>query len=195
MGDRGAFALRPALVDDAAAIAAINAAAGRAGWGAFLPRERLAAFEPPVRRFEAMLGGGTDPGTVVHVATEAEEIVGFVSLRSGGGEIGEIGALYVHPSRWSGGVGRALLARALETLAKSGCREAVLWTEERNERPRRIYETAGWRLDGASRVRDFLGCRLRELRYRIVLADEGARSSAAGSRSARTGSQRRSSSG
>lgn len=180
MGDRGAFALRPATLADAAAIAAINSAAGRAGWGAFLPPEQLAAFEPPVRRFEAMLGGGTDPGTEVHVAAEAEEIVGFVSVRSGRGEIGEVLSLYVHPSRWSSGVGRALLDHALETLATSGCREAVLWTEERNERPRRIYETAGWRLDGASRVRDFLGCRIRELRYRIAFADERARSSAGG---------------
>ncbi len=172
MGDRRRFALRPAVLEDAAAIAAINAAAGRAGWRAFLAPEPLAAFEPPVRRYEAMLGEGTDPGTEVHVATESEEIVGFVSVRLGEGEIGEVGALYVHPSRWSGGVGRALLALALERLKRSGCHEAVLWTEERNERPRRIYETAGWRLDGASRVRDFLGCRIRELRYRIALADE-----------------------
>jgi GNAT superfamily N-acetyltransferase len=172
MVDRRGFALRFAVPEDASAIAAINAAAGRAGWGAFLPRERLAAFEPPVRRYEAMLGGRTDPGAVVYVATEAEETVGFVSVRSGDRETGEVGALYVHPSRWGGGVGRALIALALETLAASGCREAVLWTEERNERPRRIYETAGWRPDGARRVRDFLGCRIRELRYRIALADE-----------------------
>jgi ribosomal protein S18 acetylase RimI-like enzyme len=171
MGDRGVLALRPAVLADASAIAAINAAAGRAGWNGFLPRERLATFEPPVRRFEAMLGEGTDPGTVVHVATEAEEIVGFVSV-SGDGEVGEVLSLYVHPSRWSRGVGRALLGHALETLSTSGCRAAVLWTEERNERPRRIYETAGWRLDGASRVRDFLGWRIREVRYRIALADE-----------------------
>ena len=179
---------------DASAIAAVNGATGRAGWGAFLARERPAAFEPPVRRYEAMLAGGTDPATVVHVATESEEIVGFVSVRPGDGETGEVGALYVDPSRWSRGVGRALLALALETLRRSGCREAVHWPEEDNERPRRIYETAGWRLDGASRVREFLGCRIRELRYRIALADERPRSSAGGSRSGRTGSRRRSSS-
>lgn len=173
MGDRGELALRPAVVEDASAIAAINVAASRAGWGAFLRAERLAAFEPPVRRYEAMLGGGTDPGTVVHVATETEEVVGYVSLRSGDGETGDIRSLYVHPSRWSRGFGRALLALALETLSASGCREAVLWTEERNERPRRIYEAAGWRLDGATRVRDFLDCRIREVRYRIALGEEG----------------------
>lgn len=170
MGDRRGFGLRPAFLEDASAIAAINAAAGRAGWDDFLPPDLLATFELPVRRFEEMLGGPAAPGTAVHVATETEEIVGFVSVRSGDGDVGEVVSLYVHPSRWSAGVGRALLAHALETLSTSGCREAVLWTEERNERPRRIYETAGWRLDGASRVRDFLGCRIRELRYRIDLA-------------------------
>ena len=167
------LALRPAVLEDAPAIAAINAAAGRAGWTDFLPRERLATFELPVGRYEEMLGGDADPGSAVYVATEAEEIVGFVSVRSGDGEVGEVGALYVHPAHWSAGVGRALLAFALETFSTAGCREATLWTEERNERPRRIYARAGWRLDGASRVRDFLGCRIRELRYRIPLADEG----------------------
>ncbi len=195
MGNRGGLTLRPAVVEDAPAIAAINAAAGRTGWGAFLPRERLATFEPPVRRYEEMLGGDADPGSAIYVATEAGEVVGFVSVRSGDGDVGEVGALYVHPARWGGGVGRALLALALETLSATGCREAVLWTEERNERPRRIYQTAGWRLDGASRVRDFLGWRIREVRYRIALADESARSSAVGSRLGRTGSQRRWSSG
>ena len=172
MGDRGGLTLRPAVVEDASSIAAINAAAGRAGWGAFVPRERLVTFEPPVRRFEEMLGVDRDPGSAVYVATEADEVVGFVSMRAGEGDVGEVVALYVHPSRWSGGVGRAMLAFALETFSTAGCCEAVLWTEERNERPRRIYENAGWRLDGASRVRDFLGCRIRELRYRIALADE-----------------------
>ena len=173
MGGRGELALRPAVLEDAPAIAAINAAAGRAGWADFLPRERLATFELPVGCYEEMLGGKADPGRAVYVATESDEVVGFVSVRSGDGEVGEVGALYVHPSRWSVGIGRALLAFALETLSKAGCREAVLWTEERNERPRRIYETAGWRLDGARRVRDFLGCRIRELRYRIALTDGG----------------------
>jgi GNAT superfamily N-acetyltransferase len=173
MSDRGGFALRPAVLEDASAIAAINAAAGRAGWRDFIPHERLATFEPPVRSYEGLLGGSATPGTAIHVAQAVtEEILGFVSSRSGDGEVGEVVALYVDPSRWSAGVGRALLAHALETLATSGCREAVLWTEERNERPRRIYETAGWRLDGASRVRDFLGCRIRELRYSIAVADE-----------------------
>jgi len=68
------------------------------------------------------------------------------------------------------GVGRKLLDEALEALAASGCREAVLWTEVRNRRPRAFYERGGWRPDGATREREFLGFPIRELRYRVELA-------------------------
>ena len=40
------------------------------------------------------------------------------------------------------------MGAALEELRAGGCREVVLWTEERNQRPRRLYRQAGRRLDG-----------------------------------------------
>ena len=91
--------------------------------------------------------------------------------------------MYTHPRVWGAGAGRRLLETALDALAASGCRDAVLWTEERNRRPRAIYERAGWRPDGATRERDFLGCAIRELRYRISLAGRGAPAKASGARS------------
>ncbi len=54
-------------------------------------------------------------------------------------------------------------------LREAGCTEATLWTEERNERPRRVYEAAGWRTDGEVRERPWNGAWLRELRYRKTL--------------------------
>ena len=66
-------------------------------------------------------------------------------------------------------VGRALLARAVETLREGGCHEAVLWTERRNHRPRAFYEAAGWRHDGATREREFLGQPIVEVRYRLAI--------------------------
>jgi len=40
------------------------------------------------------------------------------------------------------------MASVIETLRQSDFTEATLWTSEDNHRPRRIYETAGWTLDG-----------------------------------------------
>jgi hypothetical protein len=67
------------------------------------------------------------------------------------------------------GAGRALLAAGEAALRESGCAEATLWTEERNERPRRFYEAAGWTLDGAVKEDEFLETSVREVRYRVSL--------------------------
>jgi GNAT superfamily N-acetyltransferase len=77
--------------------------------------------------------------------------------------------MYTHPRTWGKGLGRELLAAGEAQLRESGCSEAKLWTEERNERPRRFYEAAGWRTDGGARERVWNGAPLRELRYRKAL--------------------------
>jgi GNAT superfamily N-acetyltransferase len=123
-------------------------AAGRAAWG-FAGEEALAAMRAPE------LSGGE------LVAEDESGVVGFVVPRSC-----EIDLLYTHPRAWGSGAGRALLAAGEAALREAGCAEATLWTEERNERPRRFYEAAGWRTDGAVRERVWNGAPLRELRYR-----------------------------
>ena len=55
------------------------------------------------------------------------------------------------------------------SIAANHVAEATLWTKERNARPRRVYETYGWRADGTTRARDFHGVPVTELRYRIAL--------------------------
>jgi hypothetical protein len=57
----------------------------------------------------------------------------------------------------------------LDELRTRGFAQAVLWTEERNERPRRVYARGGWKLDGTTRERDHLGVTIRELRHRHTL--------------------------
>lgn len=57
----------------------------------------------------------------------------------------------------------------LDLLRDMGYHECVLWTEERNERPRRIYAQMGWTLDGGIRSRDFHGIDITETRHRIAL--------------------------
>jgi len=122
-------------------------AAARAAWS-FAGDEALAAGHAP-----AFTGGEI-------VAEAGGEVVGFVVPVSC-----EIDLLYTHPRAWGSGAGGALLAAGEAALREAGCAEATLWTEERNERPRRFYEAAGWRTDGEAKERVWNGAPLRELRY------------------------------
>jgi len=82
---------------------------------------------------------------------------------------GELDTFYALPPSWGRGVGRFVMRAVLDALRSQGYSEATLWTAEQNRRPRQIYEAAGWKLDGAERLKVFLGAELRELRYRIAL--------------------------
>ena len=77
--------------------------------------------------------------------------------------------IYTDPDFWGQGIGRTLLAAAVEALGARGFCEATLWTAEENLRPQSVYEAAGWKRDALSRERTWRGVGFRELRYRIVL--------------------------
>ena len=98
------------------------------------------------------------------------EVVGFASLGASRDEEAEreaeLYAIYLHPSRWDRGIGRALLQRAEESMRTSGFHEAVLWVLEGNVRGERFYRAAGWEHDGASKLDEFQGAAVTELRYR-----------------------------
>ncbi|HZO34655.1 MAG TPA: GNAT family N-acetyltransferase, partial [Gaiellaceae bacterium] len=110
-------------------------------------------------------------GWSTFVAEEDDEILGFASIGPSRDEagIGELYAIYVDPDSWSRGAGRALLARAEETLASTYA-EATLWVLSANMRARRFYEQAGWRVDGASKSEEHLGVSSEETRYRKTVA-------------------------
>jgi GNAT superfamily N-acetyltransferase len=142
--------VRAAEAADHDAMAEVFLAAGRAAWG-FAGEEALAAMRAPAI-------------TSALVAEDEHGVAGFVVPADC-----VIALLYTHPRVWGAGLGRELLAAGEAALRSSGCTEATLWTEERNERPRRFYEAAGWELDGGVRERVWNGVRLRELRYAKAL--------------------------
>ena len=78
---------------------------------------------------------------------------------------GEVYAIYVEPSAWSTGAGRALLERAEQQLG-GAYDEATLWVLEDNPRARRFYELAGWETDGERKAEERWGVRAPEVRYR-----------------------------
>ncbi|HVT11176.1 MAG TPA: GNAT family N-acetyltransferase [Fimbriimonadaceae bacterium] len=162
--------VRPAVPEDWSRMEASFVAAGKAAWPHILPAEFLERLSPPARWREAI----SDPSYRVLVGLDEGQVCGFAVLRHSGDEdaetsTGELDSFYVHPDAWGKGVGRELLRAAVEGLREMGFRTATLWTAELNHRPRRVYEAAGWALDGARRERALGGQNFVELRYRRPL--------------------------
>jgi len=90
------------------------------------------------------------------VLVEREKGVAVGMVRFGADEDeplrGHVFSLYVDPRASGAGVGRALLARAVEELAAEGFASATLWVFAANERALRFYRAAGWRETGHTRV-------------------------------------------
>ena len=147
---------------------AIKHDAGLAAWPHILPPEVIKTL-PFLDRWSASVEQ-PGPRTGVLVAEAGGRVAGFAVTRPSGdagadATTGELDGFYTDPSTWGRGVGRTLLAAATQSLRDAGFSRATLWTAEANHRPRRIYEAAGWAVDGTDRHRAFGGVEFVELRY------------------------------
>jgi L-amino acid N-acyltransferase YncA len=84
---------------------------------------------------------------------------------------GEVSAIYLEPEVVGRGLGRALMARALDDLRVMGYRRACLWVLAENRVARRFYEAAGFRSDGGEQTEEMDGFVLHEVRYVMDLAE------------------------
>ena len=153
-------------------MAAVKHDAGLAAWAHFLPAGVIESLRMPERWAAAI--DSTDPRVRMSIAEEGGGVVGFALTRpsgdtDAGDTTGELDAFYVDPQSWGRGTGRALLEAATSALQEAGFADATLWTAAENHRPRRIYEAAGWRQDGADRQREIGGVSFVEVRYRVQL--------------------------
>ena len=165
---------REARPDDAVGMASVYVAAAQGAWGHIFGASNLLLLEPPVERLRARICA-MPPHENVLVAEANGTVRGFAIVRPSADEDsnpvrdGELDMIYTDPDFWGQGIGRTLLAAAVDALGARGFQEATLWTAEENLRPRHVYEAAGWKRDGVSRERSWRGVRFRELRYRMVL--------------------------
>ncbi|MFI8288634.1 GNAT family N-acetyltransferase [Streptomyces sp. NPDC085614] len=168
--------IQQALPSDAAELAAVHVRSWRAAYRDLLPRPYLDGLDVGERTavWRDRLAAPERP--TVLVARDADgRMTGFCSTRAwpdtdlDPATTGEIAALYVLPEAWRAGVGRALLAASVESLAAAGFREAALWVFADNARGRAFYEAAGWEPDGTVATESTAGRELDELRYRRVL--------------------------
>jgi GNAT superfamily N-acetyltransferase len=159
--------VRPAEVSDARAIVDVRNASWRATYGPYLP-ERVwdeIDSEAMAARFAGRLAGAL-PTHVAEVDGVIRAFVFYGPCRDDDlPDAAEVYAIYAHPEYWSTGLGRALLASAIEALA---VRPITLWVLENNDRARRFYEIAGFRTDGTRKPADMPGgVQLPEIRYRL----------------------------
>ena len=163
--------VRLASAADADAIGRIQVETWRAAYTGLMPDEAIAMFdvESRQRMWREGLGRTPRPGSATFVVEDGGEVVGFASVGAsrdeGAEQEAELYAIYLHPSRWDRGIGRALLQRAEESMRSSGFRRAMLWVLEGNERGERLYRAAGWEQDGR-KIEDFQGTAVPEVRYR-----------------------------
>jgi GNAT superfamily N-acetyltransferase len=163
--------IRRATAADLDAIVTIKHDAGVVAWPHIFPAEVLEELPFPPR-WEAAITA-PESRTTALVAELDGRVVGFAITRPSGDPdaepgTGELDGFYAAPGAWGTGAGRALLAAATEVLRDEGFDDATLWTAALNHRPRRIYQAAGWRLDGTERRRSFGGVEFTEVRYRLV---------------------------
>ena len=136
------MSLRRATAEDAAALAAIQEEASKAGVPHVYPPE---LYPFPSKAVEERWRVYTEAGGWATLADE-----GFVAVD---GEWLE--AMYVLPSAWGSGLADELHAAALDQLRAHGAMRARLWVLELNGRARRFYERHGWQPDGTTREVEF----------------------------------------
>ncbi|WP_366919437.1 GNAT family N-acetyltransferase [Hydrocarboniphaga sp.] len=165
-----------AVLEDAAGVARIHVDAWQAAYAGILSNEYLAA-QSLARREAYWQKAIALAECELLLARIHRKIVGWVAFgrcRDAGAPPGraEIWALYVAPSSWSQGVGRALCREARSSLAGQGYRSLSLWVLADNARAIRFYVAAGFLPDPSGIKQISMGGKsLKELRY--VAAVEG----------------------
>jgi GNAT superfamily N-acetyltransferase len=168
--------VREAIPDDADAIGSVHVRSWQAAYVGVIPQPILDRLS--VERRASSWRGVIERGGAerVWIVEDGSRVRGFVSIGPARDEdlppgAGELYAIYLEPEVWSTGLGRQLLATATADLRERAYAPLILWVLTDNPRARRFYEAAGWHADGTSRVLDFDGTPIEEIRYRPVSSD------------------------
>jgi GNAT superfamily N-acetyltransferase len=170
--------IRRALPDDAVGVATVHVRSWQAAYRGLLPELYLDQLDVEARRvgWAETIAEADWPRTGTLIATEANSnVVGFAHIGPARDDevdpasVGELAAIYLLPEVWGSGVGRRLMAAAVNVLRDAAFAEAILWVLEGNDRAQRFYEIGGWQLDGAVKDVVIAETSLTEVRYRLIL--------------------------
>jgi len=174
----GVVPIRGATPDDAPDIAIVQVRSWQAAYRGLMPDEVLDGLSVQ-RRTEVWRSVAGRPEEAVLVVEGDGGVEGFAHVCAGrDGDVdagtGEVSSIYLLPSAWGRGDGRALMDAAVARLSADGYHTAVLWVLVTNDRARRFYDAAGWVCDGAEKTELIGGsASITETRYRRPLPPEG----------------------
>ncbi|MBL0214193.1 MAG: GNAT family N-acetyltransferase [Myxococcales bacterium] len=143
------FAIRPATVADAGAIARVQARSWQTSYRGILPDQILDTMDTARRasmRREILLD--SDALNLVAYETTFGELVGFCNAgpsRRQGGHVGELYEIYIvdHAKRY--GLGRELFEGTTAWCRAQQMTSLIIWVLEANTYARRFYEAMGGR--------------------------------------------------
>jgi GNAT superfamily N-acetyltransferase len=158
--------IRPATADDVNGIGRVHALSRNAAYAGLVPEDALARVTPATQAalWRERLATERQP-FAMYVATVNGRIEG-IALGSGSGDEATLAAMHVLPALQGTGAGQALHDRLLADYASWGCRTAVLWVLEGNERAQSFYRRNGWVHDGVRATHEVGGVDVPALRYR-----------------------------
>lgn len=165
--------VRRAGVADAPSLARIQVDGWRAAYVGIVPDEYLADMDRPERvdvwreRVSTPDPFATFVAIDEHDAIAAYCTVGVLRTEDGKGEpgAGELMAIYVDPTRYRSGAGRAVHDAGIDHLIQRGFEWAGLWVFTANDSARAFYEACGWTADGAIHEDEIRGRTIHETRY------------------------------
>jgi len=174
-----AVAPRLASEVDAPEIARVHVEGWQWGYRGVLPSELLDELSVSSREdlWRHVIARQPTMEARVWVAERNDRLAGFVSTGPAretaqapeGERVAEITALYQIEATAGTGLGRQLVAHAVDDLRSRSFDAVVLWVLDCNARARGFYERMGFREDGATKDEVSEGTTLRELRYRLAL--------------------------
>ncbi|HEX7670802.1 MAG TPA: GNAT family N-acetyltransferase, partial [Polyangiaceae bacterium] len=166
--------VRRAKLEDAEAIGEVHYRAWQEAYRAHLAPELQSRFDLTARANQWRVNMQTGAREVL-VAVQGEDVVGFCSVApcrdaDAVDGAGEVTALYVDPSSWRGGHGKALLSAGRDHARRMGWRVLSLWVLSANAAARAFYAAQGFLPDGTDKTEG--DPPLHEVRYRMSLEAE-----------------------
>lgn len=172
--------VRPAMPEDAMAVARVHVRSWQTAYRTLLPDDYLDQLRPEDRaaKYDFVNSNTREPWTIVAVkegVTRDGLICGFATTAPSRepdlANYGELYALYVDPDYWGHGIGIALITAARGRLLELGFQNAFLWVLKGNIRAERFYQRDGWMPDGVRRTQTVWGITVDEIRYQRRLAE------------------------
>jgi len=87
-----------------------------------------------------------NPRSRIWITDDDQEIIGTIAVVDAGDAVAQLRWFAVHPRAAGKGIGKALLAEALEFCRQQRYREVFLWTVKGLEIARAMYDKSGFRV-------------------------------------------------